>query len=71
VTLVTDRAYQSFKTGQKNIDKTDLLFTEDLKGARQLERTVTVPFGSSWFVIENQANQPAEIHLECFPGARS
>jgi hypothetical protein len=64
VTVVTDRGYKAL-VGGGAMSKEDGLFSIDSKGPT-FEGKVTVPLGSSWFIIENQANQSVEIHLECF-----
>ncbi|MDY3553920.1 hypothetical protein R5W24_003034 [Gemmata sp. JC717] len=63
-TVVTDRAYKALQSGQKG-NKADILLTVDSKEP-VLEMSLTVPAGSSWFIIENQTDQAAEIRLECF-----
>ncbi|AWM41076.1 hypothetical protein [Gemmata obscuriglobus] len=62
--VVTDRGYKALQSGQKG-NKADLLLTVDSKEP-VLEMSLTVPAGSSWFIIENQTDQAAEIRLECF-----
>ncbi|HZU36268.1 MAG TPA: hypothetical protein VFA18_10180 [Gemmataceae bacterium] len=64
MTLVTDKAYKALQSG-KHISKRDILLTIDSKETT-LEKSVTVPAGSSWFIIENQTNKSVEFHLQCF-----
>jgi hypothetical protein len=64
VTVVTDRGRKALLGGGKMM-REDGLFTIDSK-APTFEGKVMLPPGSSWFIIENQANQTVEIRLECF-----
>jgi hypothetical protein len=64
VTVITDRGRKALLGGGKMM-REDGLFTIDSK-APTFEGKVMLPPGSSWFIIENQANQTVEIHLECF-----
>lgn len=64
VTVVTDRAYKAL-VGGGDLRKEDGLLSIDSKGPA-FEGRVTVPPGSSWFIIENQARQTVEMHLQCF-----
>jgi hypothetical protein len=64
VTLVTGRGYQALVNGAA-LSKEDGLLSLDCKGPSH-EGKVTVPPGSSWFILENHTNQAAEMHLECF-----
>ncbi len=66
VTIVTERGYRALQSGnQAAFKKEDMLLTFDSKQP-QVERSITVPPGSSWFIIENQLDRSAEIHLQCF-----
>jgi hypothetical protein len=66
VTVVTDRGYKALVGGNSSaIKKEDMLLTIDSKEPT-LERDITIPAGSSWFIIRNDMNQKAEIHLQCF-----
>jgi hypothetical protein len=66
VTVVTDQGYKAMKAGNRAaFNKQDVLLTVDAPGPT-LERSVTLPPGSSWFIIENRSNQTAQIRLECF-----
>jgi hypothetical protein len=47
------------------LNKQDVLLTVDSKEP-QLEGSVTLPPGSSWFIIENRAGRAAQIRLQCF-----
>ena len=64
VTVVTDRGYKALVGGGKMM-REDGLFSIDSNGPA-FEGRVTLPPGSSWFIIENQASQTVEIRLECF-----
>ena len=66
VTLLTDRGYKAVTSNDPNaMRQEDLLLTIDSKEP-QFEKTISLPAGSSWLIIQNQTNQPAEFHLECF-----
>jgi hypothetical protein len=65
VTVVTDKGRKALTSGAK-VDKAEILLTQDSK-TPVAEGTVTLPAGSSWFIIENQTDKPAKIRLECFP----
>jgi hypothetical protein len=64
VTVITDKGYKALQ-GKQKVRKEDVLLTLDSKEPT-LEGSVTVPAGSSWFIIENQTDKDAEIHLQCF-----
>ncbi len=64
VTVVTDRGRKAL-LGGGTMMREDGLFTTD-SNAPTFEGRLTLPPGSSWFIIENQANQTVEIGLECF-----
>jgi hypothetical protein len=64
VTVVTEAGYQAVKNKDKNVKKSDILFTVDSK-ENTYEGKVTVPPGTSWFIIENQANKEVEFRLQC------
>jgi hypothetical protein len=67
VTVVTDKGYKAMKAGnKKGFDKTDVLLTIDSK-ENAYEGKVTLPAGSSYFIIENQSDKKVEFHLQCFP----
>jgi hypothetical protein len=64
VTLLTDRGYQAAKKRDKDAaSPEDLLFTIDSSG-ESVEQTVTLPEGSSWFVILNRAEQTTRVSLQ-------
>jgi hypothetical protein len=66
VTIVTDAGYRAIQNkNQKGFNKADVLLTADSKGPTY-EGKVTVPAGTSWFIIENQADKEVELHLQCF-----
>jgi hypothetical protein len=66
VTVVTDKGYKAVQSGdRKALKKEDILLTEDSKDPA-LEGKVTLPAGSSWFIIENRTDKKVEIHLQCF-----
>ncbi len=67
VTVVTDKGYKALQgADRKALKKEDILLTEDSKEPT-LEGKVTLPAGSSWFIIENRTDKKAEIQLQCFP----
>jgi hypothetical protein len=66
VTVVTATAYKALTAGnKKGVNKADVLLTADSKGPTY-EGKVALPPGSSYFIIENQTDKKAEIHLQCF-----
>jgi hypothetical protein len=66
VTVVTDKGFKALQSGNENAEtKQEILLLADSKKPT-LERWVTVPAGSSWFIIENQTDKPVEMHLQCF-----
>jgi hypothetical protein len=65
VTVITDKGYKALQSGKGKPAKDDVLLTVDCKEPT-LEKSVTVPPGSSWFIIENQTDKSVEIHLQCF-----
>jgi len=68
VTIVTGQAYKSILArDQKQLTQSDILLTADSQGP-MYEGKVTIPAGSSWFIIANRANKSVEFHLQCFPG---
>lgn len=66
VLLVNEKAYKALLANQK-FQKADVLLDADSK-VQKMEKTVTIPPGSSWFIIENQAAMNVEFHLQCFAG---
>ena len=73
VTIVTHKGYKAIMEGDKKLLKIfeDILLTVDSKDG-VFEGRVVVPAGSSHFLIENQTDNEAEIHLQCFiPGVGS
>jgi hypothetical protein len=64
VLVLTDRGRKALLGGGQLL-KEDGLFNIDAPGP-VFEGKVTVPPGPSWFIIENQASQAVEMHLECF-----
>jgi hypothetical protein len=67
VTVVTAKGYQAAQgSGGKKVAREDVLLTADCKGTAY-DGKVTLPAGSSYFIIENQTDKNAEIRLECFP----
>ena len=66
VTIVAEAGYQAMKNNdRKNFKKSDMLLTVDSK-ENNYDGKVTVPAGTSWFIIENQAKTEVEFHLQCF-----
>jgi hypothetical protein len=65
VTVVTEKGYKALQAGdRKALKKEEVLLTEDSKEAA-LEGKVTLPVGSSWFIIENRTDKKVEMHLQC------
>jgi hypothetical protein len=68
VTLVTGQGYKAAMADSKApLNRSDLLLTADSQGTTY-EGKVTIPAGSSYFIIENRAKKAVEFHLQCFPG---
>lgn len=66
VIVITDKGYKALQNGNRIAPaKADVLLTIDSKEPT-LEQSVTVPAGSSWFIIENQTDKSVEFHLQCF-----
>jgi hypothetical protein len=66
VTVVNDKGYKAIQGNKsKGFSKEDVLLTADSKESTY-EGKVTLPPGSSWFIIENGTNKNAELHLQCF-----
>jgi hypothetical protein len=69
VTVVTGKAYNALKAGDnKPLNQSDVLLTVDSQGPTH-EGTVTIPAGTSYFVIANQAKKTVEFRLQCFAGS--
>lgn len=67
VTLVTDRAYRAIqRRDARALQKEDVLLTVDSADAPVFEQRVTVPEGSSWFILLNRTDKPAEMRLQCY-----
>jgi hypothetical protein len=67
ITIVTDRAIKAMQSGdRKPIDRSEILLTADANGPSH-EGKVTLPVGSSWFILENRSEKPVEFHLQCSP----
>ena len=67
VTVVTDKGYKAMLAKNKSgFNKADVLLTVDSKENTH-EGKVTIPAGSSYFIIENQTDKKVEMHLQCFP----
>ena len=68
LTIVTEKGYKALTGSDKNaFDKADFLHKDDSTGS-SLEGSITLPPGSSYFIIQNRSDQKVEIRLECFPG---
>ncbi|MFL5243759.1 MAG: hypothetical protein ACJ8FY_16785 [Gemmataceae bacterium] len=68
VTVVTGAAWKAMQSrNEKAMNKADVLLSTNSKGPTY-EGKVTIPAGSSFFILENQSNNKVEFHLECFPG---
>jgi hypothetical protein len=66
VTVVNDKGYKALQADKKKaFSKEDVLLTADSKEP-SYDGKVTLPPGSSWFIIENRMDKNAEIHLQCF-----
>jgi hypothetical protein len=66
LTVVTDRGYKALQKGDRqSFKKEDVLLTVDSKGPT-LDGEVTIPPGSSYFIIENHADKAVRLHLQCF-----
>jgi hypothetical protein len=66
VTVISDKVYKTLRGGNRTaLAKEDVLLTVDSKEPTLME-SVTVPAGSTWFIIENQTDKNAEIRLQCF-----
>jgi hypothetical protein len=66
ITVVTEKGYKAVVGGgKKGFTKKDLLLAVDSKNLTY-QGQVKLPPGSSYFIIENQANKPVEFHLQCF-----
>lgn len=61
--LLTGPAFQTVQSGQKP-SPDGVLHNSDQTGT--YEGTVTVPAGSSWFLIENSSATPVDIKLTCW-----
>ena len=65
ITVVTDRTRKAALSGdQQPLKKSDVLFLVDSTETTYAGK-VTVPPGTSWFVIENRADREVEFRLEC------
>ena len=68
ITVVTDKGYRAMmRRDMASFSSSDMLMTVDSPGG-EYEGTVTIPPGSSWFIIENQTDDEARIRLECYVG---
>jgi hypothetical protein len=66
VTVVADKAFQAIKSGNRSaMTKEDILLTVDSQNP-VLDGKVTMPSGSSWFILKNDSDQDAEFQLQCF-----
>jgi hypothetical protein len=63
VTIITDKGMQAVRGGSGPAQE-DLLMTADSRGNTH-EGKITLPAGSSWFIIENHAGRPATLRLVC------
>jgi len=67
ITVATGRAVKMIQSGDKKpIDRSDVLLIADSNGPSH-EGKVTLPVGSSFFIIENRSDKPVEFHLQCSP----
>jgi hypothetical protein len=69
VYVVTNHGHEVLNGANPNsIKQEDLLFKQNSDG-HTMEDRVSLPPGSSWFLIESASNKEMEVHLECFrPG---
>ena len=66
VMVITEKAYNAMlQHDMEGVDKEDVLFFQDSKELT-LKKSITVPMGSSWFVIENRTYKTVEFHFQCF-----
>ncbi len=69
VTILTGAAFKSLMAkDMKAINRADVLFTADFPGPTY-EGKVTLPAGSTYFMLKNGSSKPVQFHLQCFPGA--
>jgi hypothetical protein len=67
VTVVTEKGHKALQGGDRQaVEKADLMFAADSKGEPH-EGRVTLPAGSSFFVVENRSDRNVQVHLQCFP----
>ena len=66
VSVVTDTGLKAIQGGSGPTQQ-DLLMTADSKG-NSYEGKVTLPVGSSWFIIENRTGQKVNLRLVCSEG---
>jgi hypothetical protein len=68
VTVVTEAAQKAMLAGdQKSIKRSDVMLLADSEGPTY-EGKVTIPAGTSVFILENRSTKPVEFHLQCFEG---
>jgi hypothetical protein len=69
VIVVRDRTYKEILKLMKgepgDLKQEDVLLNKDFKPPMKMV-TVTLPPGSSWFMIRNNASKPAELRLRCW-----
>lgn len=65
VNILTDQAYKSImRNDRKSFKKEGVLLTFKSKETTY-EGRVTLPPGTSWIMIKNEATESATIHLQC------
>ena len=66
VTVVTGEGYDALRRGDRTaLSKRDVLLTVDSPDT-SYEGRVTLPQGSSWFIIQNQTQVQAAMTLQCY-----
>ena len=68
VNVVTDKGFRELNRGGTKV--TEILLAFDCYEP-QVEKTVTLPAGLSWFMIDYHVEQEAEIQLQCFEAVAS
>lgn len=65
IIVLTSQAFQAVKSGNRAAFKpSDVLLVAD-SPTMTYEGEVTLPAGSSWFIIENRSDTEVEFHLQC------
>jgi hypothetical protein len=67
VTVVNEKAFKAFMAKQKGGYKKNDLFLVADSSAPEYRDYVTLPAGTSYFIIRNNANKFVRVRLECYP----